>query len=84
MALVAVRLRGARLTIVPAVLVLAAFLVLLVAARGIATARQEVPVNAHSGSPINRRAVVVTDAQHAALVVHAGDRPLVPQPRVGN
>jgi hypothetical protein len=60
-------------------IVLAAVVVLLVVPTGIA-AEAAVPVGANQAGPIKGPRVVVTDAQHAALVIHAGDRPLVVQP----
>jgi hypothetical protein len=36
-----------------------------------------VAMDAHHASPLHRPAMIVTDAHHAALVVHAGGRPLV-------
>jgi hypothetical protein len=36
-----------------------------------------VAMDAHPASPLHRPAMIVTDAHHAALVVHAGGRPLV-------
>jgi hypothetical protein len=60
-------------------IVLAAVVVLLVVPTGIA-ADAAVSAGANQAGPINRPRVVVTDAQHAALVIHAGDRPLVVQP----
>jgi hypothetical protein len=36
-----------------------------------------VAMDAHHASPLHRPAMIVTDAHHAALVVHAGRRPLV-------
>ena len=56
---------------------LATVMVLLVALPGTAGADEAVTVDAHHASLINRPPVIVTDARHAALVVHAGARPLV-------
>jgi hypothetical protein len=60
-------------------IVLAAVVVLFVVPTGIA-AEAAMPVGANQAGPIKGPRVVVTDAQHAALVIHAGDRPLVVQP----
>jgi hypothetical protein len=61
-------------------IVLAAVVVLLVVPTGIAAEAAAMPVGANQAGPIKGPRVVVTDAQHAALVIHAGDRPLVVQP----
>src|SRR5436305_14676524 len=62
-----------------AIIVLAAIVVLLVAPSCTVGAHVAVPVGANHAGPISRR-LVVTDAQHAALVIHAGARPFVLKP----
>ena len=62
-----------------AIFVLAAIVVLLVAPSGTVEAHVAVPVGANHAGPISR-GLVVTDAQHAALVIHAGARPFIVKP----
>lgn len=60
-----------------------AVVALLVAPSGTPEADAAVPVAGHHASPISRPPVIVTDAQHAALVIHAGAQPFVVKASAG-
>jgi hypothetical protein len=57
-----------------------AALTLLVGTPGTATAVRAVRVDAHHADGIGLPSVVLTDARHAALVIHTGGCPLIVQP----
>ena len=75
------RQRRPRVTaVIAAAFPVLAALILLVGSPGTATAVRAVRVDAHHAEVIDLRSVVLTDARHAALVIHTGGCPLIVQP----